>query len=654
MGAKPGLEAWLACRSRVCPGTGAGSARLQRGYKHAASIVGGSDKAGATRNGNPGDYPPLGDYAVIGDGRTAALVSRFGSVDWLCLPHFSGPAVFGAILDRRRGGTFVVRPDGIRTITRRYIGPTNVLATTFRAEQGAVRVTDLMPIAAEGLQPERELLRIVDGLEGEVDLRVSFAPRPDYARARVRLVRRSQDTYACTYGDELLALRTDLALEIDREGDDATGRIRVGAGERHYLSLGYTRGTVGVLAPLGQRADQRLAATLRWWEDWSGRCRYDGPYRDAVLRSLLTVKLMTYALSGALVAAPSASLPEVIGGSANWDYRFCWLRDAALALQTLMELGYSSEAEAFFRWLLHATRLTRPRLQVLYDVYGAADLPEIELAHLEGYAGSRPVRIGNAACRQRQLDVYGEVVTAAYAFIEGGGRIDRYEAGLLSGFGRTVCREWREPDQGIWESRGSARHHTQSKMMCWVALDRLLQLHADGRIDVPAEAFRKERATIHDAVETRGYNEELDSYVGVFDSRTLDASLLLMARYGYLDAAHPRMRATYRRLEQHLGRDALLFRFADADAVCAPAEGAFGLCGFWAVDYLARLGELQKAADRFERLLSFANDLGLYAEEIDPSSGQALGNFPQTYTHVGLIAAALSLGRPAARARIAA
>ena len=319
---------------------------MQREHKHAASIVSIPDRAGAKRHGKAEDYPRLGDYAVIGDGRSAALVSRLGSVDWLCLPHFSGPAVFAAILDRHRGGTFVVRPEQVGEVTRRYIGRTNVLETTFRTDRGVVRVTDLMPIAAEGLQPERELLRIVDGIEGEV---------------RVRLARRDEGTYACEHRDEPFALRTGLALEIDHAADAVVGRVGVAAGERHYLFLGYARGTIGVLAPLGHRADQRLAATLRWWQDWSGRCRYDGPHRDAVVRSLLTVKLMTYALSGALVAAPSASLPEVIGGSANWDYRFCWVRDAALALETLMDLGYSIEAEAFFRWLLHATRLTQLR-----------------------------------------------------------------------------------------------------------------------------------------------------------------------------------------------------------------------------------------------------------------------------------------------------
>ncbi len=605
------------------------------------------------RDNEPAGYPALGDYAVIGDSRTAALISRLGSVDWLCLPHFSGPALFGAVLDRRRGGRFAVCPERVRTVSRRYVGPTNVLETTFRAEGGAVRVTDLMVIAKDGLQPERELLRIVEGLEGEVSLEVRFEPRPDYARAAGRVVRRGEHGLACVHGNELFLLRTDLALAIEG-GDSASGRVTLAAGERRYLSLGYTCGTIGILPALGASAERRLASTLRWWQDWSGRCRYQGPFREAVVRSLLTTKLMTYAISGAIVAAPTTSLPEVVGGSSNWDYRYCWLRDAALALQTQLDLGYDLEAEAFLGWLLNATRLTQPRLQVVYDVYGKANLPETELSHLEGYRGSRPVRIGNAACRQLQLDIYGEVVAAASVFLEAGGRLDRAEAQLLAGFGKVVCQEWRKPDQGIWERRGGAWQHTQSKMMCWVALDRLLRLHAEGLVEVPADRFREERAAIRAAIETQGYDPELDAYVGVFGGRLLDASLLQMARYGYMDPADPRMRGTFARIEQRLGCEGLLFRYADADGDQRPAEGAFGLCGFWAVDYLARLGELQKAHDRFEHLLSFANDLGLFGEQIDPASGQALGNFPQTYTHVGLMAAATSLAQASARPRAAA
>lgn len=585
----------------------------------------------------------MNGYAVIGDSRTAALVSRCGSIDWLCLPHFSGASVFGALLDQRQGGRFSVCPEQACDVRRRYVGPTNVLETTFRSDAGTVRVTDLMPLTSGGLHPERELLRIIEGLEGETMVRIVFQPRPDYARSRGQLVRRTGCAFACEHGGALFLLRTDIDLTIDGNGGSASGLVPIRAGERRYLSFGYNHGTIGVLPALGAAADHRLATTLDWWNAWSRRCRYRGPHRDAVIRSLLTVKLMAYALSGAIVAAPTTSLPEVPGGSANWDYRYCWLRDAALALQSLMALGYEIEAEAFLGWLLHATRLTQPRLQVMYDVYGEADLPEQELPHLEGYGGARPVRIGNAACGQLQLDVYGEVVAAAHAFVGGGGRLDRDEARLLAGFGKVVCKVWREPDQGIWERRGGAWQNTQSKVMCWVALDRLLQLHGDGRLEVPADDFRRERAAIGDAIERHGYNADLDSYVGMFDSRRLDASLLLMARYGYRDPCDPRMRTTYERIERHVGRDGLMFRYADVDSDATPAEGAFGLCGFWAVDYLARRGDVREAAQRFERLLSYANDVGLFGEEIEPGSGKMLGNFPQTYTHVGVLGAALSL-----------
>ena len=291
-------------------------------------------------------------------------------------------------------------------MTRRYVGATNVLETTYRTPSGVVSVTDLMPVELHDLQPEREVLRIIDGLTGEARMQVIFEPRPDYGRSQARVGRRSHSTFACEHHGELFLLRTDVHLAIDGHGESVSGLVPIRAGERRYLSFSYTRGTIGVLPALGAAADHRLATALDWWNAWSSRCHYQGCHRDAVIRSLLTVKLMAYALSGAIVAAPTTSLPEIPGGNANWDYRYCWLRDAALALQSLMRLGYDIEAEAFLGWLLHATRLTQPRLQVMYDVYGKADLPEEELAHLEGYRGAWPVRIGNAASRQLQLDVY--------------------------------------------------------------------------------------------------------------------------------------------------------------------------------------------------------------------------------------------------------
>jgi GH15 family glucan-1,4-alpha-glucosidase len=336
-------------------------------------------------------------------------------------------------------------------------------------------------------------------------------------------------------------------------------------------------------------------------------------------------------------------LPEWIGGVRNWDYRFCWLRDASLTVQALFDLGYREEADAFMAWLLHTTRLTRPELQIVYDVYGGPDLPERELAHLEGYAGSRPVRVGNAARDQLQLDVYGEVLDAAYHFVRRGGQLDRDTARLLVGFGETICRRWREPDAGMWESRAGLRHHTYSKAMCWVGLDRLLRLHQEHHVVVPTGRFGAERSAIREAVERAGYSEKPQSYVAAFDGEELDASLLRLPRVGYVEPTAPRMARTADMIETQLASNGLLYRYRTYADGLPPGEGTFGICSYWAVTCRALRGDLDGAAATFERLLGSANDVGLYAEEIDPATGTALGNFPQAFTHLGLIDAALTL-----------
>ena len=605
------------------------------------------------------EYPAIGDYALIGDCRAAGLVSREGSLDWLCFPRFDSPSIFGALLDARRGGRFRIRPTGPFRTERRYLPDTNVLEMTFRAPGGAVALRDLMTVASEedkqaSLSPDHQVLREVEGLEGELELEILYEPRPDYARMRPVLAERGALGLWCDAGGAALILRSELPLHLADAGGAARGSARIRAGERAYLSLSYSEDAPAVVPPLGVVARERVERSVRWWRDWAGRCAYRGPYREAVVRSALALKLMAYAPSGAVVAAPTTSLPERLGGTRNWDYRYCWLRDASFTLRALDALGYRDEAEAFLGWILHATRLTWPELQVLYDVFGEAHLPEQELPHLEGYVGSRPVRIGNDAQGQLQLDVYGEVLDAVSRFARRGGRFDRDTARLLDGLGRTVCRRWREPDEGIWEGRSGRFHHTHSKALCWVALDRLIRMHEAGQIKVSVDELRTEREAIRAEIEARGYNERVGSYTRTFDGDELDASLLTLPLYGYLPATHPRMRATCARIREKLARDDLLYRYeSQTEDGLPPGEGAFGICSFWAVECLARGGDLEAATRAFERLLVCANDLGLFAEEIDPQSGGALGNFPQAFTHVGLINAALTLtecgeGRPVA------
>ncbi|MFW6201980.1 MAG: glycoside hydrolase family 15 protein [Gemmatimonadota bacterium] len=594
------------------------------------------------------DYPPIADYAAVGDCRATALISKAGSVDWLCLPRFDSPSVFAAMLDARAGGRFAVRPADPFTSVRRYIGSTNVLETTFTTPSGRARLVDLMTVASarEGrheLQPEHELLRRVECIEGRVEIEVVCDPRPGYARARSTARRQGALGVLFDAGEQAYVLGSEIDVGLVDDGAAARGRAVLHSGEVRRSSLASATGGPVVVPPLGTAADARIDRSIAWWMRWAGRCTYTGPHREAVLRSALALKLMSYAPSGAVIAAPTTSLPEHVGGERNWDYRYTWLRDASFTLRSLFDLGYTAEGEAFLSWLIHATRLTHPELQVLYDVHGDTRLSERELDHLEGYRGSRPVRIGNDARAQLQLDVYGEVVDAAFQYALRGGRWDRTTGEMLAGLGATVCRRWREPDEGIWEVRSGRAHHTFSKALCWIALDRLIRLHRAGRLRIDRRRLRRERERIGRAIEAEGWNGRLGSYVSTFGGTRVDASLLLLPVYGYVEPAAGRMRSTVRRIYERLGAgDGLLYRYRGDDGL-AGGEGAFGIASFWGVECRARQGALEEATRDFDRLCALANDVGLFAEEIEPSTGAALGNFPQAFTHVGLISAALTL-----------
>ncbi|HWV39634.1 MAG TPA: glycoside hydrolase family 15 protein [Vulgatibacter sp.] len=589
--------------------------------------------------------PSIDDYAIIGDCRSAALVSRDGSIDWLCWPRFDSPALFSAILDRKRGGRFSIRPVGRFLSTRRYLPDTNVLETRFFTPTGTLRLTDLMPVLSEEekkreIVPDHELLRELVCEEGEVEVEAIFDPRPRFGAETPRLEQRGRlGLQAPLAGRGELSLRSELPLQRRKVG--ASGRARLRAGERQVFRLVFTAEAPTAMLPFDQ-APEAIRRTARWWRDWVSRMKYDGPYRPAVARSALALRLLIYAPSGAVVAAPTTSLPEKIGAEKNWDYRYCWLRDASFIVRALFGLGYRDEAAAFVSWLLHTTRLTRPRLRVLYDVFGEVAGRERDLP-LSGYRGSRPVRVGNAAQDQLQLDVYGEVIDAACQYINEGGVFDRETARMLASFGEYVCDHWCEPDEGIWEVRTGRVLHVHSQVLCWTALDRLLDLHRKGYLrKAPVERFLKARARIRESVRSRGWDEAIQSYVQVVGTRHVDAALLLLSWYGFEHATSPRMKKTWARIRKELHADgALLFRYS---VLGGKREGAFGICGFWAAEYLARGGgSLQEARTTFEDLLRYGNDLGLFAEEIDPSTGASLGNFPQGFTHVGLINAALAI-----------
>jgi GH15 family glucan-1,4-alpha-glucosidase len=590
-------------------------------------------------------YKPIGDYAFIGDCRTGALVGRDGAIDWLCLPEFYSDSVFAAVLDHRRGGSFSIRPVGPYKVRRRYRDATAVLETTFHCADGMFRLIDCVPLADRDdqpeLWPERELLRCIEVLEGNPCIEVSFTPRPNYGREPVKIESRGGLGWCFARSGRLYSLCSELPLAP--EGDALHGRIRLPAGARRYFSLVCTERDIAVLPVLGDEAAQRIEVTETWWKDWAGKCRYQGKHREMVLRSAITLKLLDYSLSGAVLAAPTTSLPETLGGSDNWDYRYCWLRDAAITLRAFFDLGYRTEGKAFFGWLLHATRRTWPELNVLYTVYGGQPGDEFELEHFEGYRGSAPVRVGNGARDQLQLDVYGEIVLAAYDYIDHGGHLDALEKHLVLGFGRTICKRWREPDHGIWEVRGERRHYTHSKLMCWAALDCLLRLHERGELNVPVAAFQRARDELAEIIERRAYNPDHNAYMGIFDGDEADAALLQLDRIGFKPAGDPTVEGTYRYLCDKLGRNGLFLRYGPGFNPAQGEEGAFGVCTFWAVSHLVRQGRQQEAEAMFDHAVSFANDLGLFAEEIDPATGAALGNFPQAFTHVGLIDAAMAL-----------
>jgi GH15 family glucan-1,4-alpha-glucosidase len=577
-------------------------------------------------------YAPISSYAAIGDGRTVALVADDGSIDWLALSELDSPSVFGAVLDSERGGRFALAPDVPFAVERRYLPDTNILETVFTTDSGRARVTDAMTVPAGGLGPLRELARRIEGLAGDVPMSWRVEPRFGW---------RAGTPVASAGGDALAVCSFDAGPPA-LAGGAIQGRFETHEGSRALIALCAAH-EEPLVFPTRDELEARLEATKLVWRQWSGALTYAGPWRDAVIRSALALKLLVYAPSGAVAAAATTSLPEEIGGERNWDYRFCWVRDSAFTLSAFLELSCAPEARAYFWWLMHASQLTHPRLQVLYRLNGGPRAPERSLT-LEGYRGSGPVRIGNAAAAQQQLDTYGELLQTAWLYATTGHQVDADIGRRLVEVADLVCRIWRQPDAGIWEVRSGEKHFTQSKMMCWIALDRAVDL-ADRDL-IPnrhVDLWRREAKEIQQFVETRCFSEEKGSYVRSEGSEELDASLLLGAIFSYGDPKSARWTRTIEAVRRELGQGPFVRRYTGEDGLDG-SEGAFVPCSFWLAEALARAGRVEEAVELMDELVGLANDVGLYSEEIDPATGAFLGNIPQGLSHLALISAALTIG----------
>jgi len=586
-------------------------------------------------------YAPIRDYALVGDGRTGALIARDGSVDWLCLPNVDSPTIFARVLDAERGGSFRLEPTEPFESERRYLEDSNVLETTFSTAQGRVRITDAMTLTdITRISPMRELVRKVEALAGTVPLAWSFEPRFGYGQSETAIERRFGRWFAHSGADAAVLGVCD-ADEGELLDGAVRGELRVRAGESALLSVAAANKEPAVI-PGRDDSERRLERTVRFWPQWVSQIRYDGTWREAVVRSVLALKLLTFAPSGAIVAAPTASLPEWIGGERNWDYRFTWLRDASWTLDAMLRLGFHEEAHAFFWWLMHASRLTQPRLQILYRIDGSVHTDERELPHLAGYHGSAPVRVGNGASSQVQLDLYGGVLEAISLYAGEVGRLDGDTGKEVAKIADYVASHWRDRDNGIWEVRSERTHFTQSKALCWVALDRACALAEKGLIPDRRERWREAADEVRAFVDEEGWDDERRTYVRATDLRELDASLLTLALLEYHDPDDERIRGTVAAVERELRHGPYVYRYLGLDGVSGD-EGAFLTCSFWLVDAYARTGRLADAHALMDELVGLANDVGLFSEEIDPASGEFLGNFPQGLTHLALVNAAVSI-----------
>jgi GH15 family glucan-1,4-alpha-glucosidase len=587
------------------------------------------------------------DYGLVGDLQTAALVSREGSIDWLCLPRFDSGAVFARLLGTAENGFWSIQPDGeYRSPGRRYSDDTLILETTFETETGAVRLIDFMPPR----ETKPDVVRIVEGTEGEVQMRMELALRFDYGWA-VPWVRNLDGQLVAVAGPDAVMLSTPVELEGRDFRTHSSFTVR--KSDRIPFVLTWFPSHEPLPEPVD--AESALDDTARYWTQWATRCTHGGHWHDDIHRSVLTLKALTYAPTGGLVAAPTTSLPEAIGGVRNWDYRYCWLRDATLTLLALIRAGYTEEAGAWRDWLLRAAAGKPEDLQIMYGVAGERRLVEIELPWLHGYEGSAPVRVGNGASTQLQIDVYGEIQDALYTARRRG--LDQSpDAWALS---RRLLHwlesGWREPDEGIWEVRGPRRHFTHSKVMAWVGFDRAVKMVERFDQEGPLDRWRALREEIRETILREGYNADRGAFVQYYGSDRLDASLLLIPLVGFLPATDPRVAGTVEAIERELMREGFVERYrADEENIgvdgLPPGEGVFLPCSFWLAAVRAQQGRNEEAFELFERLLSLRNDLGLISEEYDPQAKRLVGNFPQAFTHLTLVETAYTLAKRRAKA----
>jgi GH15 family glucan-1,4-alpha-glucosidase len=594
-------------------------------------------------------YPPIADYGLIGDGQTAALVSREGSIDWCCLPRFDSGSCFGRLLDWEHGGYFSIAPaEGTReaTVHRRYRDDTAVLETTFRVEGGEAMVIDCMAMTREGpTGAGPQILRVIEGVRGSVDFEIEIVPRYDYGEIHSWVRRHAANVFSAMGGDDGLVISGDPEFEADEHALRARAQVR--SGERLRVAAAYADPAsieeYGPAAPEPEQLDRALEDTVVFWKRWVGKLTVDAADRTETVRSAITLKALIYDRTGAMIAAPSCSLPETAGGARNWDYRYSWIRDSTFAARSLGDVGCDQEADAFRRFIERSAAGNAEDLQIMYGAGGERRQDEIEL-ELEGYRGAKPVRIGNQAVKQLQLDVLGQLIEQSWRWYERGHEPDDDYWRFIVDIADAAAKRWSEKDRGIWEWRVGPRHFTHSKVLCWVALQRALDLAKACMRKAPERRWRAARDEIREAIERRGYDRKRGVFVQVFGEKQLDAALLRLPMVGFLDYDDERMVRTTDAIRDELDADGLIYRHRSDDGM-KDAEGAFLPASFWLAEVLAGQGRIDEAHEVFDRAVATANGLGLFAEEYDPKHQEMLGNFPQALTHLSHIEAALALQR---------